>query len=343
MKISNGSFAFSSSLAAKAIAGLALVAGLAACGDDGDDSAVPQPNDTVTNNGGGTTTNNGGGTTTNNGGGGTTTNNGGGTTMNNGGGGTTTNNGGGGTTTNNDDDTTTNNNTPQPGELTGKWAQLVVTSSLADVPFEGTVTTTTSSMLLIDVTHTGDQLQLRTSTCAVNMNSTSNSVETIIPPAFVTGLPETTRSGSTTLDASGNLQVSLPYFTEVFGARLTDIENEALPTSSSDPRVYDQDNDGNPGMTVSISGIISGDIYIVQRGRNSLTSSVSADKSRWDGLVQWDNEQVTLGASNSILTSVSPEATVDPNANNSFFRTTRVNAAMDCATVVSTAEQLFAR
>ena len=71
----------------------------------------------------------------------------------------------------------------------------------------------------------------------------------IIPDAFVAALPPFTRTG-TYVEAGGEHTYALPRFYLVQGANLTDEANEALPTAPDDPRVYDQDGDGKPGMTL---------------------------------------------------------------------------------------------
>ena len=53
----------------------------------------------------------------------------------------------------------------------------------------------------------------------------------------------------------------------VVGAELDDPRADELPTTAEDERVIDQDNDGNPGVTAHVDGLITADVYFVQRQR----------------------------------------------------------------------------
>ena len=52
---------------------------------------------------------------------------------------------------------------------------------------------------------------------------------------------------------------------QVQGAHLVMPNSEALPADAADPRVFDQDQDGLPGVTVLIEGILDGSVQVVQR------------------------------------------------------------------------------
>jgi hypothetical protein len=127
----------------------------------------------------------------------------------------------------------------------------------------------------------------------------------------------------------------------VKGVRLENPESDPLPTSADDPRVFDQDGDGNPGVTVHVEvmGLIGGDIYVVQRDRTRLSGVVTSDVAI-DGLVEWTSEQSVLGASNAFLlggTAVRP----DPDLSHSYFRARRVEGHVTCADLADVAEALF--
>jgi len=55
----------------------------------------------------------------------------------------------------------------------------------------------------------------------------------------------------------GQLELTLPNAIEVPGANLVDPACDALPTDPNDPRVVDSDNDGYPGISVGLSGLIT--------------------------------------------------------------------------------------
>lgn len=232
--------------------------------------------------------------------------------------------------------------TSSPGvpDLAGRWAQKQVTTSVTRVPVVGEVRSRTETLLLVDIVQRGADLELTTEVCAISIRNRPNLVRTTIPDAFVRSLERTVRMARLTIGAEG-WQFEQPRFVEVLGARLDDAERDPLPTSDDDPRVFDQDGSGHPGLTVRIGGMVSGDVYVVQRGWNRLRGRPTGT-DRLDGTVEWDNEQVVLGASNVFLRRDSP-AEPDGARGRNWFRSTRVAPGTTCREVVRTADGLFAR
>ena len=80
-------------------------------------------------------------------------------------------------------------------------------------------------------------------------------------------------------------------------------------------------------MTIKVSGIVSGDIRVVQRSWTELEStSVSTD--RIEGNVRFGNEQVILDATASML-KTPPNATPEPSR--SRFRLVRLAKGASCS------------
>jgi hypothetical protein len=101
----------------------------------------------------------------------------------------------------------------------------------------------------------------------------------------------------------------------VLGAQLNDPLNDPLPSEESDDSVYDQDMDGHPGVTLSISGLVEGDIYTVIRYVDTLSGRVTSD-GIWEGITRDETEQVVIGASQDILKiNVTPVAVEGPSLN----------------------------
>src|SRR5262249_41619421 len=53
--------------------------------------------------------------------------------------------------------------------------------------------------------------------------------------------------------------------------------SDALPKDSGDARIFDQDHDGNPGITVQFTGHAMGNLYLAMVYRWLLSGSVSAN------------------------------------------------------------------
>ncbi len=225
-------------------------------------------------------------------------------------------------------------------DLSGHWALLQVESAIGTIPLLGERPRTARTLALLDVVQDGATLNAEQRCCATRMDNGTSLVRTDIPDAFLTSMP--VALWTATLDAlPTGVALTKPWTTSVLGAQLDNPETDALPASADDPRVFDQDGDGRPGLTVHVAvlGLIQGDVYVVQRDRTRYTGLVlSADAV--EGLVEWTSEQSVLGASNSFLlggTSSRP----DPVAEHSYFAARRVDPSVGCAELLETASTLF--
>ncbi len=230
----------------------------------------------------------------------------------------------------------------QPPDIAGAWAQLQVMSSLTNAPVLGTINLKTISTLRLEVMQKGTDLSIVFEPCGVASESSSPFFKVIFPEAFVKYMGIATKPAR--LESHENTwQLFQPRYTIVRGVRLQDPERDPLPTDPNDPRIFDQDKDGKPGMTIRVSvlGIIEGEIYIIQRDWNSLRSTVLSS-TIIDGLIEWGSEQVVIGASNPLLAGQS-ENIPDPKPENSYFRTTRIDPNMTCAQILKERDKLFAR
>ncbi len=230
----------------------------------------------------------------------------------------------------------------QAPDISGAWAHLQVMSSLTNAPVLGTINLKTLTTLRLEVTQKGTDLSIVFEPCAVESESSSPFFKVIFPEAFVKYMGIDTKPAR--LESQENSwQLFQPRYTIVRGVRLQDPEKDPLPTDPNDPRIFDQDKDGKPGMTIRVSvlGFIEGEIYIIQRDWNSLRST-TLNTMIIDGLIQWGSEQVVIGASNPLLASQS-ENVPDPKPENSYFRTTRIEPNTTCEQIMKNREKLFGR
>ncbi len=229
-----------------------------------------------------------------------------------------------------------------PFDLTGTWAVMQVTSDIVVYPFVGQRTRTTTLILRVEMRQQGTEVQVYESHCLVDTDDGTTMVTTEIPEAFLRSLGVVERTA--TLEATtGGWRFIEPWPTQVHGARLEDPVNDPLPTAADDPRVFDQDGDGNPGITVRVTilGLISGEVYAVQRLTKLLDGQVvTPDLIR--GLITWTNEQVTIGASNPFL-NTSGDAQVDPVRERSYFVAIRVPSGTTCDDLKESWRAVFGR
>lgn len=118
----------------------------------------------------------------------------------------------------------------------------------------------------------------------------------------------------------------------VLGARLDDPARDPLPTYRDPANQYDQDRDGNPGMTMLVTGAMSGEMYVAQRSRYQL-SCVVVDADHLQGPVLSDTEQAILGASKDALV-YDMTLSAHPQADRSYFRAVRLPDTASCGEVI---------
>ena len=227
-------------------------------------------------------------------------------------------------------------------DLSGVWAMVQITSEIVQIPIVGERTRTTATYLRLTIDQSGANLVVLETHCATSIDDGTIMVQTTIPDAFLRSLGVTERAARLELasdvnqptDAhSSNPRIVFPWTTQALGARLKDPESEPLPTDVDDLRVFDQDNDGHPGMTVrvEIMGLITGEVYVVQRNRNRLVGTV-VSPGFIQGTIEWETEQVVLGASSSFLESEG-QGIPDSDPKRNFFLAKRIGPMLDCADI----------
>jgi hypothetical protein len=120
---------------------------------------------------------------------------------------------------------------------------------------------------------------------------------------------------------------------------LDSVVNDPMPENADDPRVFDQDGDGNPGMTVLTQGMIDGEIYIAERDWVEMCGDV-VNPNLMQGYIRWGAEQTVLGASTFMLNQ-KPESMADPDPERHRFITCRVDPSMTCQDIIDNYETLF--
>ncbi|MCA9549575.1 MAG: hypothetical protein KC933_06035 [Myxococcales bacterium] len=225
-----------------------------------------------------------------------------------------------------------------PPDLSGRWARLEVTTALSDVPVVGDITSETRAISIVDVRKTASGYEVTERVCALANDSLGGAVRARFPRAFLRAVSGASAPARLAAD-EGRLRYEESRPVRVRGAALEDPSREALPTAPSDPRLVDADEDGQPGLTVQVEGLVKGEIYVVQRDESALEGAVLAP-DRIAGLVRWKAEQVVLGASRDVLAG-NPDNRPHPEPGRSYFRMRRVPARATCPEVIRRASTLF--
>jgi hypothetical protein len=110
-------------------------------------------------------------------------------------------------------------------------------------------------------------------------------------------------------------------------------EDDPLPTDKTSSVFYDMDADGNPGTTLTTSGLVDGEVYVAQRKTVDQEGVVQGtDESL--GLSRVKKEGTVLGASNDLLLNET-ERVPHPDPKASWFFEVRLDDGAGCDAVVA--------
>ncbi len=223
-----------------------------------------------------------------------------------------------------------------PGEeLVGRWAHYDVVAYQGDV-----LKTLIISYGFNDFTEVDGQIVDQGSFC-FSEQRTDQPIETSLSDAATQAIkPSPTPVEIDTVD--GVLRVRRPATPTPVGIRLDDPANEALPTDPNDPRIVDDDGDGNPGITVSIrvSDEISGELYIARREIFAYEAFLT-EPDALTGIVTDNSEQLVIGASDPIFASSPANWGQYPDLSKSPMILKRVDAGWDCDRLATESDALF--
>ena len=235
-------------------------------------------------------------------------------------------------------DNATPNETAELAELfEGSFAFKKTVTTLQEVPLMGSSESVTTGWGYSEITFDGTDLWLTEHGChveATGMDAVSTEIPDVVPQSM-----EPVSLKLVVWKEGDTVKWERPEAAMLVGVTLENPLTDELPSDPNDSRIFDQDGDGNPGVTVKVSGFISGDIYVVQRAINTYYGSLGADGSL-TGYVIEHGDQKTLGATNAMLEQDVPnEAINDPDRNP--LQLIPVEAGMDCDTLMANVDTLF--
>jgi hypothetical protein len=156
----------------------------------------------------------------------------------------------------------------------------------------------------------------------------------------MTRVSYTGRKG-TSVEAAGGCKVDLEKWYTVRGATLPYYldPTRALPgaenmASGSTPGWEDWDGDGNPGISGSITGAVTGKIFVAPRQWSQLSGTVADVKSVFKLPLQWDQEQNVMSYDGSPLLATGAVRAADASLHFvQFARLSAEQAAGDDAAI----------
>jgi len=230
---------------------------------------------------------------------------------------------------------TTSGETVLGAELVGRWAHYDVVAYQDD-----TLKTLIISFGFNDFTEVDGQIIDQGSFC-FSEQRTDQPIETSLSDAATQAItPPPTPVQVDVVD--GTLRVQRAATPTPVGIRLDDPENEPLPTDPDDPRIVDDDGDGNPGITVSIkvTDELTGELYIARREIFAYEAFLT-ETDLLTGTVTDDSEQLVIGASDPIFSSSPANWAQLPDPSKSPIILRRVDADWDCQRLAAERDTLF--
>jgi hypothetical protein len=234
--------------------------------------------------------------------------------------------------------------TPVSGALedvSGTWAMLEVAARLAQAPaVPDPIPNAAVTLYRVSQEQDGVSIQARVEACDHWVSDPDALVNTLIPDAYLRALPPLELTGSYAIGADGAGTYQLDRWTVVVGADLSNPEGDALPEAPSDPAVVDADQDGRPGVTVLVTGIVSGELHVVSR-RISTAEARPVAADRLFGVLSFTAEENILASVPSTIKDLGPNIVADPVACNSTVELVRLSEDAGCAEILERYEALF--
>ncbi len=221
--------------------------------------------------------------------------------------------------------------------FTGTWAQKQTLPSTTRSFGIDNRSITYSYLLNKIVQKDNLEMEVNTKTCDIIVDVQSQFATTTIPKRFIDHL-EPVDVTYTYYKENNSIMVKQEESIQLKGVRMDDPKNEAMPENKDDVRVFDQDEDNNPGMTIIVTAIGNASkLYIAQRTKLKLTGKI-INKNEFSGSVIWSDEQAVLGAENEALNE---PMSIRPDLENSTFKTIRIDDSWTCEDILNNKETLF--
>ncbi len=228
----------------------------------------------------------------------------------------------------------------EEGELAGVFAAQNTAQSLVQIPIFGDEDGGGINYLLIKRTYNPETKLYKQSTQVCGgrnftvmevSNSPSSSAYQMVPESTEEVLKVDHERGI--YESSGHVQLwGLRNLTEPSSSPIPETKKQARnPPLNS--HVYDMDGDGKEGVTSVVSGLVSGEVYFLQRKKSSF-KGVTLGPDRCLGLSQNSYETIFLGDTIAIWDPGEGNAEVHPDPQKSWFEEVRLPDDSNCTTVM---------
>jgi hypothetical protein len=229
-------------------------------------------------------------------------------------------------------------------DLSGIWVAKLTGAQIVNSPLTKAMHNQNVYYQLFTIQQTGNAITIDGHYCdRTEVNDASAIVPVAIPNAWAYTETVIHRTGEIAASAAGYPVLNLPALFEAIGAHLAS-PSDTMPTAADDLRVWDEDNDGQPGITIRLSGLVTGSVYSVQ-SQTTTVSAVAVSPTRVEGALTFVSNQNVLASDPSTIKTLYASSTTAPDSAvcASTFVMVKVTAAdaPDCASVRAKEAILF--
>jgi len=206
-------------------------------------------------------------------------------------------------------------------------------------PLVNTLRPQTLFYMLVNITQSGTNLVADGRYCdRAEIDQPSSPTKVVMPDAWAHTEKLFARPGTLVAGGDGIPVLTFPTLVEVAGAILPNPATDPLPTDPTDPAVFDEDHDGNPGITLRITGLANGVMYVDQRQTTAI-SAIPVAPDRFLGKMDFTSQQNVLDSDPTSLKGLYEQGKASPDATlcSSTFTMVKVASAGNASAVDASA------
>jgi hypothetical protein len=248
-----------------------------------------------------------------------------------------------------DADSDTDTDADPGAGLVGTWGTLAVTATVVDtgIPLVGEQWSSARSWALTTITSDGaGNLTLSEQPCMAKVKLGSAATHVEVPTAGLANMDPTLRPVTVDSSQPGTAFVSEVAYS-VRGANLCDEVSDPLPepgapvddSTSCDLECTgshcDEDQDGHPGVTTIISGLLNCEVYAAARSWSRLDGELDDADTISGAVTDHGSDQVVLTATRPLCNTQGNAAENDGCPPHHYFKMVRLADGATCADVLA--------
>jgi hypothetical protein len=225
------------------------------------------------------------------------------------------------------------------GELAGTFAMKTESSLIVDAPVIGEQESGGIIFHLIErIWDAEAEVYRQTNLLCGGESFETGGVTTTVPEATYRLIPPSEQDA--VLDhRAGSLVVD--NILELWGlGNLEDPLETPLPKSAEEAdtpphpnHIVDMDSDDKPGVTMFLTGLAIGDVYVIQR-KTTLLEGITLGPDRTLGLANMEKETLVLGSTNPLAQGQTNATRPHPDPKETWFEEVRIEPGSNCDAVL---------